>query len=294
MIFAQALFSVMNAFVKLASEDHSVIQIMFFRNALALIPVVFLMLRMSKGKSDRFALFRTKHPMGHVWRSSTGVVAMMCYFGAFAVLPLVNVTALSFSTPLILTILSIPLLKEHVGPHRMTAVIVGLASVFFIFGPSIENDHAHFFGNMAALGAAVLSAFSLAFIRSMGRTENHLTIVFYFTLSSALVSAAALPFFWDQPTGQSLCLLLMVGLLGSIAQIFMTWSYAHAPAAYASAFFYTSIIFAAALDWIVWNHVIDTRTAIGSAVIVASGLYVLYRETRKKRAPLLVEPPLQD
>jgi drug/metabolite transporter (DMT)-like permease len=294
MIAAQALFTTMNAFVKLASEDHSVPQIMFFRSVLALIPVIWLILHTGKESGDRFALFRTTRPMGHAWRSITGILAMVCYFGALMTLPLANVTALSFTAPLILTVLSIPMLNEKVGPYRMSAVIVGMLSVLLILGPSIEADREHLSGNIMALAAAVLSAFSLGLIRQMGRTENHLTIVFYFTLSCAVASAIVLPFYWQTPTGANLYFLLMVGLCGSIGQILMTWSYAHAPAAYASAFFYTAIIFAGLLDWVIWDYVIDARTATGCAVIVASGLYILHREVKKKRLPLVSEPPLQD
>lgn len=296
MIFAQALFTLMNAFVKLASEDHSVVEIMFFRNSLALIPVVALIILAGhrNPEGDRYALFRTKKPMGHVWRSVTGVLAMVCYFSALMTLPLANVTALSFTAPLILTVLSIPMLGEKVGPYRMSAVVVGMLSVLLVLGPSIEADRTHLTGNLLGLGAAILSAFSLALIRQMGRTENHLTIVFYFTLSCTAASAIALPFFWHTPTGANLYFLLMVGLCGSIGQILMTWSYAHAPAAYASAFFYTAIIFAGLLDWVIWHHVIDARTATGCAIIVASGLYILHREVKKKKAALVTEPPLQD
>ena len=294
-VLSQALFSIMNAFVKLALGTHPIIQVMFFRSAIALIAISLLILHEERKAGVKpFTLFKTANPMAHFWRSSTGVAAMLCYFTAFATLPLANVTAIGFAAPLILTLLSIPMLGEKVGIHRLGAVAVGLGSVIFIFAPEIEADRANLWGNMAALGAAVLTAFSLALIRKMGRTENHLTIVFYFTLACTLVSAIALPFFWVLPSAQSLFFLLMVGLCGGSAQIFITWSYAHAPAAYASAFFYTAIIFATTLDWYVWGHVIDPATALGSVIIVASGLYVLYREARKKRAPLLVEPPVQD
>ena len=294
-IASQALFSLMNAFVKLSLDTHPLMQVMFFRSIVALIAVSLLILREGKKNGDSpFALFKTKNPTAHFWRSSSGVAAMLCYFIAFGALPLANATAIGFAAPLILTLLSIPMLGEKVGPHRLGAVAVGLASVIFIFGPQIEADRTHLYGNLAALGAAVLTAISLALIRKMGKTENHLTIVFYFTLTCTLVSTAALPFFWTPPTGQSLIYLLMVGLLGGSAQIFITWSYAHAPAAYASAFFYTAIIFAAALDWFIWGHMIDSATVTGSTIIVASGLYVLYREARKKRAALLTEPPVGD
>ena len=294
-VLSQALFSIMNAFVKLALVTHPIVQVMFFRSTIALVAVSLLILHEEKRTAARpFSLFKTANPMVHFWRSSTGVAAMFCYFTAFATLPLANVTAIGFAAPLILTLLSIPMLGEKVGIHRLGAVAVGLGSVIFIFAPEIEADRANLWGNMAAFGATVLTAFSLALIRKMGRTENHLTIVFYFTLACTLVSLTALPFFWSQPSAHSLFFLLMVGLCGGSAQIFITWSYAHAPAAYASAFFYTAIIFATTLDWLVWGHIIDPTTAMGSAVIVASGLYVLYREARKKRAPLLTEPPVGD
>lgn len=270
-LVSYSLFAVMNIFAKLASEDHHVMQIMFFRNTLGLIPIITVLMKMGGP-----ALLRTRHPGGHFLRSSLGTVSMIFFFLSFAMLPLANATAIQSTSPLLQSLLSIPLLGEQVGPHRMTAVGIGLCAVLFMLHPSEGGD---WLGSIFALIAAVLSAFIMIIIRRLGRTENPITIVFYFTLFGAICSAATMPWFWVTPTWQMLLYLAMVGLCGGAAQIFMTWAYANGPTAFVSSFSYISIVLAALADWAVWGHVIDWHIALGSFIVISTGLYVLYRET---------------
>jgi drug/metabolite transporter (DMT)-like permease len=272
-----ALFAIMNVFVKLASQTQPVLQIMFFRNALALIPTIAVVMN-----SGGLKLLKTKNPGGHFLRGLVGAVSMVFSFISFARLPLANATAIQATSPLLQTLLSIWLLRETVGQHRMSAVMVGLCAVLFMLHPS---GGGHFSDSLMALMAAILSAFVMIIIRKIGRTENPITIVFYFMLFGALSSALFLPFVWVMPAPLTLLYLLMVGLTGGSAQIFMTWAYANAPTAFVSLFSYISIVFAALADWLVWQHVIDWHIALGSAIVVMSGMYVLYREALHHRTP---------
>ncbi len=104
-------------------------------------------------------------------------------------------------------------------------------------------------------------------------------------LFCALSRALLLPFVWVTPDLTTLFFLLMIGLTGGSAQLFMTWAYANAPTAFVSSFSYVSIVFAALADWLVWQHVIDWHIALGSAIVVLSGMYVLYRESLHHRTP---------
>ena len=273
-----ALFAVMNVFVKLVSQTQPVLEIMFFRNALALIPTIVVIMN-----SGGLNLLKTENPGGHFLRSLVGTVSMVFFFISFARLPLANATAIQATSPLLQTLLSIWLLRETVGPHRMCAVMVGLCAVLFMLHPS---GGGHFVDSLMALMAAILSAFVMIIIRRIGRTENPTTIVFYFMLFGALSSALFLPFVWVTPAPLTLLYLLMVGLTGGSAQLFMTWAYANAPTAFVSTFSYVSIVFAAIADWLIWQHVIDWHIALGSAIVVMSGMYVLYREALHHRAPM--------
>ncbi len=276
-LISYSLFAVMNIFAKLAAESHPVMQIMFFRNTIALVPIVTVLL-----KSGGPALLRTQHPGGHFLRSSMGTISMIFFFLSFAMLPLANATAIQATSPLLQSLLSIPLLGEEVGPHRMTAVGIGLCAILFMLHPS---EGGNWMGSICALIAAILSAFIMIIIRRLGRTENPITIVFYFTLFAAICSAAVLPWFWVTPSWQSLIYLAMVGLAGGSAQLFMTWAYANGPTAFVSSFSYISIVLGAIADWFVWHHVIDWHIALGSCIVISTGLYVLYRETLHHRLP---------
>ncbi len=271
-----ALFSIMNVFVKLASETHAVVEVMFFRNALAVIPVLFLI----QAHPEGFALLKTRKPLGHLLRGTVGTISMTFMFWSFALLPLADATALQFAMPLMLTALSVPFLKEVVGPWRTGAVIAGFIGVMVIARPSGDMN---FLGVGVALMAAFLTACVMIIIRRLGRTEHALTIVFYFSTFGAIISAVFLPWYWSPPSFKTFIYLVMTGICGGVAQVFVTKAYAEAPAAYVSPFSYLAIIFGSVFGWIIWNQPPTTNVVIGSTIVVFSGLFILYRETVMKK-----------
>lgn len=267
------LFSVMNMFVKLAAESLPVPQVLFFRNFLGLIPVLLLIWH-----SGRMDLFKTQRHSGHFVRSFVGFFSMCCFFWSFSLLPLANATAIHFASPLIVTALSVVLLDERVGLHRWTAVLIGLAAVLFMLQPAGNGDPT---GSLIAICAAILAAFAMITVRKLGTTEHALTIVFYFTLYCTGLSGVWAAFVWETPDWRNALYLLAVGLLGGTAQVFLTYAYARAPAAFVSSFSYLSIVVAAALDFLVWHHAPSWQIWVGSTVVVTSGLYIVWREARK-------------
>ncbi|MBU6235735.1 MAG: DMT family transporter [Alphaproteobacteria bacterium] len=273
---AVALFSIMNVFVKLAAENHSVIEIMFFRNALAIVPVMMLILL----HPLQFQLFKTKNLKGHLLRGVVGMGSMTCFFWSFVLLPLADATAIQFAMPIILTALSVPILKEKVGPWRWGAVVVGFIGILIIAAPSGDTN---LFGSLVAFGAACCTATTMMIVRTLGRTEHALTIVFYFSVIGTVISAAFLPFYWEPPTLLSFTYLILCGLTGGAGQVFLTKAYAEAPAAYVSPFNYTSIIFATFFGWAIWGDVPAMHVLVGAGIVIASGLFILYRETVVKR-----------
>lgn len=277
---AITLFAVMNMLVKMVTETQSVPQALFFRNIIGLIPVLILIAR----SDERWGLLKTTRHGGHFFRSFVGLLSMSCFFWSFALLPLADATAIHFAAPLILTALSVPLLKEHVGAHRWGAVIIGLAAVIFMINP---GGNSNLFGSAVALCAAFLSSFAMIAIRRLGSTEHSLTIVFYFTAWSTLFTGIAMFFAWTPVDGHALLLLVALGLTGGLGQVFLTYCYAHAPAAYVSPFNYLAIVYAAGLDFLVWGKVAGWHIIAGSTVIIATGLYIVYREARRHQAEKL-------
>lgn len=275
---ATFLFALMNLFVKLAAETHAIPQVMFFRNFIGMLPVIWLVTR----RRD-YHLFKTQHLSGHFVRGFVGFFSMCCIFWAYKMLPLANATAILFASPLILTSLSVVLLDEKVGRHRWTAVIIGLAAVLFMLQPAAGNGEA--LGSIIGMCAAILMAFAMVSIRKLSKTEHSLTIVFYFGIFCTLMSGVWMLTVWTHPTPVSLFYLLMTGLLGGIAQVGMTYAYAQAPAAYVSAFSYFGIIFAAGLDFMVWQMIPVWQIWVGSPVVIGAGLYIVWREAYKKYPP---------
>ncbi len=274
-ILNQVMFSLMNVMVKLGGEDYSIAQMIFFRNAVAFFPVLYVMSRHGGLK-----LLQTSNHIGHFWRGTVGVVSMCCFFGSFVLLPLADATAIHFASPLILTILSIPLLGEQVGKYRWGAVIVGLGGVLFMLEPA---GNGNFLGVCVALSAAFLGALAMIFVRRLGRTEHALTIVFYFTLYGMVLGGIGMMFMWNPLQGDSFIYLIMMGLLGGVGQIFLTHAYSRAPAAYVASFSYLAMLFAVLFDVMIWHKWPDWHVWTGSLIIMASGLFVLYREVYRHR-----------
>jgi drug/metabolite transporter (DMT)-like permease len=283
MLGSVILFMILNALVKLLGERYPVNQLVFFRSAFAMIPVVTVMM-MQGGvgtlKTGRFG--------GHIWRTVLGLTSMMLLFWSYILLPLAKAVALNFSSPLIITALSVPLLGERVGIHRWSAVVFGFIGVLVMLKPDGEVA---LFGSAVALAAAAGQAFAVTTVRQLSRTERANTIVFYFTILTTLASALSLPFSWEPiASWQDFGLFALAGLAGGFAQLLMTRAYALAPTSVISPFNYISIVLAAALGWLLWAETPTANTMIGSVLVIASGLYILYREAIRKLPPRIDVP----
>lgn len=273
-VLAVGLFAAMDALVKHLAVSYPVLQLVFFRSLFAFLPLTLLI-----AHSGGLSALATTRPLGHVLRSMTGLVSMLLFFLAFALLPLAEAIALSFAGPLFLTVLSIPLLGEQVGLRRWAAVIVGFLGVLIIVRPG-----AGVFGPEALIpvGAALAYAFAMIFVRKLSRSETNAAIVFYFTLSCTILSALGLPFVWVTPTLADLPALIGIGLLGGAAQLFMTQAFRLAAAAVVAPFEYLAILFGIGFGYAFWGEIPDRWTLLGAAVVVASGLYILRREARRR------------
>jgi drug/metabolite transporter (DMT)-like permease len=261
--------------VKLATVDHPIGQIVFFRNVVAFLPIAFY-IRASGG----IAVLRTDRLHIHFLRTLFGLGAMVAGFLGYSYLPLGDAVALEQSGPIFLTALSVPLLGERVGMRRWSAVIVGFVGVLIMTRPGagVFNPAA-----LLSLTSALLYAVAMIAIRKMSRSEPAATIVFYFTAIGAAAGALSLPFSWHTPDGNGLLLLVGIGLLGGMAQITMTLAFRLAPVALIAPFGYAGLVFAMGFGFFIWGDVPDAYLLIGAAIVVASGLYILHRETALAR-----------
>lgn len=284
MIGCVTLFSVVHIIVKALAPRYPIAQIMFFRSALALIPAAILILRHPRG----LALLRTDRLGAHAARSLLGMFAMATMFAAFRYLPAADVVAINFAAPLFVTALSVPLLKEPVGARRWTAVLVGFVGVLVMLQPgTVRSADGALLGGMLALASAMAYAFVVIVIRQLSRDEPSLTIVVVYMACVAATTGAILPFVWVTPTSFDLALLVAVGLIGGGAQIFMTRAFEFAPPAVVMPFEYLSLVVTALLAWLIWAEMPSDMTMVGAVIVIASGLFILYRETTLAR----LKPP---
>jgi len=275
MVFAVSCFGVMDALVKWLTAGYPTLQIMFFRSLCAFPPILVMVMR-----GGGLGLLRTRQLLGHCMRSAFGLAAMFGFFFSYSFMPLADVTAISFSGPIFIAFLSIWLLREKVGVHRWSAILDGFLGMLVIIRPGMGMVQS---GALIVVLATLLYALAMIQIRKLSESEPSTTIAFYFTAFCTVVTGLTLPFVWVTPAWSDLPLLIGVGLMGGTAQLFMTRGYALAPASVAAPFDYTHLLWSVLFGWYIWGDFPDLQTWVGCAIVVASGLYILYRETVRRQ-----------
>jgi drug/metabolite transporter (DMT)-like permease len=268
------IFGVANALVKFATETYPITQIVFFRCAFGLIPALVLVAR-----SGGFSSLRTHRFGEHFSRALVQFTAMLSIFTAFRLMPLTDAVAITFASPLFMTVLSIPLLGERVRLHRWGAVIIGFCGVLLMVNPGpgmLES------GAIFALANAFLGALVTIALRRMSVTETSAALVFYQIAITAALSLLLLPFGWVTPTWPDLAILAAIGIASGVGQYWWTQAFRFAPASVAAPFSYTAMIWAVLFDFLVWSSVPTLPLLGGALIVVISGLYILYRETVRR------------
>ncbi|MGK9231000.1 DMT family transporter [Inquilinus limosus] len=269
---------VMDAMIKWLSADYPIAQIVFFRATIGLIPTLVMLYR-----PPGLEALRTRRVGAHLLRGVVGVIGTFGFFWAFAVMPLADAYAIGFAAPMFITAMSVPILGERVGLKRWLAVLVGFAGVMIMIRPGGE---ASTFGSGGAIALLATAAYALSMVlmRLYSRTETNASMIFYATLVIIAVAGVQMPFVWVTPSWEDAGLLAVLGLLGGIGAIMMAQAYRVATPSIVVPFEYTGMIWGVGLGFMLWGDVPDLWIWVGSAVVIASGLYILHRETRG-RAP---------
>jgi drug/metabolite transporter (DMT)-like permease len=267
----------MSVAIKWLSNDLPAVELTFFRCAFGFIPVIFIV-RHTGG----VATLHTLRPIGHFLRAAVWVCSFILNFLSLHFLALADATALSFLAPLFMTVLSVPMLGERVGIHRWCAVVVGFLGILVMARPSGDFlNLGIIFGVLSALFWAIGSLSA----RQLTRTETTASITFYTHFFAALMLGLALPFYWVRPSWQSLSAMGTLGLLGGVSLYWTNQAYGYAPAAAVAPFWYTQMVWAVILGFLIWGDKPTLTLLSGVGLIVASGLYILYRETRQHPSP---------
>lgn len=274
------LFIIMASLIKATTDDVPTGQAVFFRSFFAL-PVILIWLVQ---RGDLKTGLRTRRPMMHVVRGLVGVSAMGCGFASLGYLPLPEVTAIGFTAPLLTVLLAALMLGERLRAFRMTAVFIGLIGVFIILLPRLTVfadgafDAGIRIGVILVLLSAALRALVQVHVRKMAATEETAAIVFYFSITASFMGLCTLPFGWVMPEWHVIGYLVAAGLVGGVAQIFVTSAYKYSGAALLAPFDYASILFALLIGYFVFSEVPTLQMLLGSAVVIAAGILIIWRE----------------
>jgi drug/metabolite transporter (DMT)-like permease len=282
---AATSFAFMAAAIKLGHEAGiATLELIFYRFAFGLPPLLAWI-----ALTRNFGAWRTTRPLLHVTRSALGLLTMALAFSALAFLPLAEAATIGFVAPLFSVMLSALILSEPVGRYRWSAVAIGFAGVLIVMQPSGSNlpPIGLALALMSALGVAAVTIT----IRQMGRTESMPTTVLWFSLYSMIASGLLLPFQAEAHDAGEWLILIALGVSGGIGQLFLTSSLRFAPVPVVVPFDYSQLLWAVLLGWLLWDTHPPASTWAGAAVIVASGLFTLYREHKlgRERPPA---PPL--
>lgn len=279
---AVVLFVAMQALIKSTDGRVPAGEIVFFRSFFAF-PVILLWLAWTR---QLHVGWRTANPMSHVWRGVVGTSAMGLGFAGLMLLPLPEVTALSYAAPILTVIFAAMFLGEHVRAVRIFAVVLGMTGVVIVLAPQLTAFSLGHLGATRALGAvlvlmsATFAALAQIFLRKMVAVERAATVVFYFTVSSTLFSLFTIPFGWVMPSGRDALVLILAGLCGGVGQGLLTSSYRFAPASLVAPFDYASMLLAVAIGYFLFAEVPTGQTLAGATLIVAAGILIIWREAR--------------
>ena len=275
MFISVCAFSLMDVLVKW-SDAYPVGQVLFFRGFCGIIPILFLIPR------DRFLNFyKTTRPLLHFKRCLSGLIALVAIFIALRNLPLATVVSITFAAPIFTTIFSIFLLKEKVGLYRWLAVLVGFIGIIVITEPGFSSLNLYYiYPIIFCLG---LSYVAIA-IRKLSTTEPVWLISFFFSFSIAILGLLSLFQGWVMPNFLDLFLLSMVGILGGLANLWLSQSYKYSEVSLVTPLKYLALVFAIIFGYFIWSEVPTSKTLMGALLVILSSFIIFRREmTLKKR-----------
>ncbi len=280
-VLSALAFTLMSAGIKHVSAAYPTGEIVFFRSAFAIVPL----LAWLAWRGDLVDAVRTSNLGGHLLRGLISSTGMFAGFLALAYLPLSDAVAIGYASPLMVVVLAALLLKEKVRAYRWTAVVVGFVGVLIMLMPHLEAGTIRGglaggpgLGALCALLGAFCSAGATIQVRRLIKTEKTGAIVLYFSLLTTLLGLATMVFGWRMPSPGDFALLVCVGILGGIGQILLTQSYRFADASLVAPFEYTTMVWAFLIGWFVFGQAPEKTVVIGALIVAAAGLFVLWRE----------------
>jgi drug/metabolite transporter (DMT)-like permease len=270
MCLGVACLCINDALAKTLASTYSPFQILFLRNLIALPFAILIAVRLGGP-----AALHSHRPIAHLLRGVLWLCAAFLFVTSLKYLGLAEATALVFVAPLFITAISALFLRDHVGWRRWLAVLVGFAGVLVAVRP---GGAAFQPASLLALATALFYAFLMISARWVDRRESVWTLMLYLTGAGALLSSLIVPFVWVPVQLAHIGLFAAIALFGTAGMTLMTQAFRLAPAVVVAPLDYTALIWATFAGWLVWNELPDVLVFAGAAIIIASGVFTIWRE----------------
>jgi drug/metabolite transporter (DMT)-like permease len=280
MVIATIMFSTASALTKWQVGIYPVGEVVFSRSISSLLVCGAVMLPM-RG----FQVYATKRPRDHIARGLSQATSQTLFALAFTLMPLAGAVSINFSAPLFAALVSIVWLKERAGFWRWAALLTGFAGVLIVTNPGANSLT---LGALFALGNAVMYGTVTVAVRGMTKTESANTLIIWQLTTIAFFHSFLLLFGWRWPAPIDAAMLFGSGFANAIGQYFWTQSLRLAPATAVAPFYYLMLIWALGFGYVIWGDVPSAGLLIGSAIVVASGFFLFWREARMQRAIAIV------
>ena len=274
MLAALLLFTAMDALAKGLVQDYPTVQVIWARFAGQVILVLVIINRTLP------VLARTRHPWLHLLRSATQMGATGFFFASLAHIGLAEATALADINPVLITLGAALFLGERLGPRRIAGVLAAMIGAMIIIRPGADVFTP---AALLPLGCAISYAASALLTRKVGMSENPWTAMLYGALFGMIVTTALLPGAWQTIAPQDIWRFVLVGILGTAAQICLIRAFSMTEASILAPFGYGGILLATFWGIVLYDEWPDIFTLLGAAIIIASGLYIWQRETRQRQ-----------
>ena len=271
MLMAAALFTVMDAGMKLLAQHYPPMQVTALRS-LASFPLVYVYVAW---RGSFAAMLRVRWPL-HMARGAMAVVMLACFVYGLQHLPMTETYAIFFVAPLLITALSVPVLGERVGAARWLAIAIGLAGVLVVLRPSGAGVMT--LSGLAVIASAVCYTISALMVRILGRTDSMESLMFWLISMLAIGSTALAWPHWQTVRAADAWIIVAVGITGFCGQWGVTYAFRHGEVSAVAPFEYTSLVWTLGLDRLIWRTIPDGFTLLGAAIIIAAGLFLVRRE----------------
>jgi drug/metabolite transporter (DMT)-like permease len=269
MLVSTIFFASMHACVRFVSAEIHPFEVTFFRNLFGFVTLIpwFVIQGLEPLRTRRFGL--------HFARAGTNVVAMLMFFMALSMTPMVQVQALAFTAPLFTTVLATLILKEDVRIRRWMAALVGFIGALIIIRPGIQPIDT---GALLTVVSAAVWAFTMIIIKQLSRTDSAFTITAYMVILMTPMSLVAAVPVWDWPNLEQLGWLAACGITGTAAQFLMAQAFRSADASVVLPLDFMKVVWGALIAWLWFGEVVGIWTWIGAVIIFAGASYIAFRE----------------